>query len=601
MAAAEEHPNPTFARAGWVSLDGPWAFCLGAAGDDPLRLAYDRTITVPFPPEATASGIGVDLAEEPRYRRSFTATRRPGRRVLLHFEGVDHVARVWVDGHPVGGHEGGYTPFTLDVTDALAAADPHELVVAASDPALDATIPRGKQTLAERPAEIWYRRSSGLWRSVWLEDVPTTRLDAVRWVTGDPAGTLLGTIDVAGVPAGSSGLRVGASFRLGEQVLAEVTVDVTGPTVELVAQLAGAVPAEELLWHPDHPRLVDVELTLTRGDEVLDRVASYTGLRTVGVDRGRVLVNGRPTFQRLVLEQAYWPETQFTAPSTAALRREAELIRGLGFNGLRMHQVSADPRFLRACDELGLMVWADVPAAQAFSETGVARTASALTELVARDRNHPSVVAWVPFNESWGVPGLVGDHPQRRAVARLYELAKTLDPTRLALGNDGWEHVVGDVIGVHDYTHRAGRLRAKYLPGVLLATLTWARPNDRQVVVGPAGRNLTGWWRRLRYVAGLLRQGTPVLLTEFGGVSLDSGPGAWEGYGHVASGAGLVARVSRLVAAVGPASGLAGFCWTQLTDTLQEQNGLAWPDRTPKAPLHRLARAIRRSSRDRRT
>lgn len=580
-----DHPNPTFARPGWVSLDGPWDFCPGSGGDDPLRLSFDRTITVPFPPESAASGVGVDLAEEPRYRRSFTARAAPGRRTLLHFEAVDHAARVWVNGRGVGGHEGGYTPFVLDVTDSLAPTGANELVVAASDPAHDPTIPRGKQT-RDVPEAIWYRRSSGIWRSVWLEDVPETRLDGVHWVTLDAASrpALSGTVRLAGLPAELGHLTLTASFRRSGTVVGHVSVRVTGPRVELRVRLTHpTLKPNDLVWHPDHPHLIDIELTLARGGEVLDRVASYTGVRTVAASRGRIQVNGRPLFQRLVLEQAYWPDTQYTAPSREALDAEARLIRSLGFNGLRMHQVSADPRFLRACDELGLLVWADVPAAQRFTEAAVGRLTSTLTELVGRDRNHPCVVAWVPFNESWGVPDLAGNYWQRRAVERLNAVVKALDPTRLALGNDGWEYVVGDVIGVHDYLHDPARLRLKYGRGVLAATLALARPNNRGLVVG-------GWKRALRLVFA----GTPVLLSEFGGVSLDRDPDAWEGYGGVRTAESLVRRVASLADAVGPASGLAGSCWTQLTDTLQEQNGLAWPDRTPKAPVQLLAAAMGR-------
>ena len=597
-AGGRSHPDPTFARAGWVSLDGPWEFCLGAAGDDPLRVAFDRTITVPFPPESSASGVGVDLAEEPRYRRSFTAARAPGRRTLLHFGAVDHVARVWVNGQLVGGHEGGYTPFVIDVTDALADTGTNELVVAASDPAHDLTFPRGKQTWWDAPREIWYRRSSGIWRSVWLEDVPATRLDGVRWVTAGAGArpALAGTVALAGVPPDGGGLTLTATFTRGGTVVGHVTARPTGPRVELLARLAHPTLApQDLLWHPDHPHLVDIELTLSRGPEVLDRVGSYTGVRTVSAARGRIEINGRPTFQRLVLEQAYWPDTQFTAPSPDALTAEARLIRSLGFNGLRLHQVSADPRFLRACDELGLLVWADVPAAQRYTDAAVARTASALKELVERDRNHPSVVAWVPFNESWGVPDLRGDPGQRRAVERLQSLARRLDPTRLALGNDGWEHVVGDVLGVHDYRHGATRLRARYRRGVLSAMLAAGRRRHPRLVVGPSeSGGLANPALRWLHVLRLLLAGTPVLLSEFGGVSLNRDADAWDGYGGVRSPEALVRRVAALTDAVGPASGLAGFCWTQLTDTRLAQTGLAWPDRTPTAPAALIAAAINR-------
>lgn len=593
------HPSPTFARPGWVSLDGDWEFALGTTGDDPLALTYDRSIRVPFAPESAASGIGVDFADEPRYRRTLRVDPAPGHRVLLHFEGVDHAARVWVNGHFVGSHAGGYTPFALDITRALAQGEggEHTLVVAASDDARDLELPRGKQAWTQNPEVIWYRRSSGIWRGVWLEEVPDVRLDGAAWAPLDTDGTLTGTVWLAGWVRGGPRHEVEVTFAHEGVLLARIALQATGPRVEFRLRLGDArtVPIERLLWSPEHPRLIDVDVRLLVDGEVIDEVASYTGLRTVSATRGKVRINDHPTFLRLVLEQAYWPDSQFTAPSLADLRAEARLIADLGFNGLRMHQVSTDPRFLRACDELGLLVWADLPAAQAFTAASLERTASNLTELVARDRNHPSLIAWVPYNESWGIPKVVREERQKWAVVALHGLARALDPTRLALGNDGWEHVVGDVIGVHDYSHDPAKLKRRYLPGVIAATLAWRRPSTRRLIAGLPRAKAPGGtpWNRARTLARTLAlEGTPVVLSEFGGVSLDGDTEAWRGYGRVRSGQALVARVAALVDAVGPDSALAGWCWTQLTDTLQEQNGLAWPDRTPKAPLDALRAAI---------
>lgn len=584
------HPRPTLTRPDWVSLDGAWLFAEGTVGDDPLTLAYHRTIEVPFPPESSASGIGVDTCEEPRYRRRFACQPQPGRRVLVHFEGVDDTARVWVDGQCVGEHRGGYTPFTLDITDALSAEGEHDLVVAASDPATDIELPRGKQAWTPEPSVIWYRRSSGIWRSVWLEEVPDTFVREASWTPLDALGTVQGSVMVDGW---RPGLTVEAAFRLGDVPLATVAVAATDPRVEFGVNLASArtVLPEELQWQPGRGRLVEVSVRVLDADGTeVDAVASSFGVRTVSVTPESVLINGRPVFQRLVLDQAYWPATHFTAPSEAELRAEAELIRDLGFNGLRMHQVSADPRFLRICDELGLMVWADVPAAYQFTPDALERTTENLMGMIRRDRNHPSVIAWVPFNESWGLPDLEGSAAQRHAVVALHALAKALDPSRLALGNDGWEHVAGDALALHDYDHDADRLRARFSREGLPATVTRWRPGGHAAVVTPPGALPHD--RGADPVGAGIVGAQPVLLSEFGGISLNGKGAAWDGYGGVETPADLVTAVGALAGAVGEASGLAGFCWTQLTDTMQEQNGLAWPDRTPKADPAALRAAI---------
>lgn len=569
-----EHPRPTFGRPTWTSLDGTWQFAEGSADDRPLELPYAERIEVPFPPESPASGLGLARCDHPRYRRTFTASPAEGRRTLLHCEGVDHEARVWVNRQFVGDHTGGYTPFTLDVTDALRDGE-NELVVAATDLARDLEWPRGKQAWHDAPHMIWYGRSSGIWRSVWLEDVPAVRLASAEWMTLDTSAHLAGLVRIEGWSEADD-LAVEASFAHDGTPLGTVRTQAGASAVEFTTRLGRAVDADTpaLYWSPDNPALIDVRLRLLRGDEVLDEVDGYTGLRTLAAS-GTVELNGVAVFSRLVLEQAYWPDTHFTAPSADALRAEAELIRSLGFNGLRMHQVSADPRFLRACDEAGLMVWADCPAAYVFSPRALRATTETLLGLVGRDGNHPSLVGWVPFNESWGVPEVATSARQRDAVTALASLAHALDPTRLVIGNDGWQNVAGDVVGVHDYSHDAATLASRYgTADAVAATLASRAPAGRELVVGDVPAD------------------APVLLSEFGGVSLPASGEQW-GYGMVPDADALLDAVRGLAAAVGPASGLAGFCWTQLTDCLQEQNGLAWPDRTPKGPAADIAAAIR--------
>lgn len=570
------HPSPTLARAAWRLLDGPWNFAAGGPHDDPPALDYPDTIEVPFPPESAASGVAVDPCEHPRYRRTFTASPRPDRRLLLHCEGVDHEARIWVNGHFVGSHEGGYAPFVLDLTPALVEGA-NTLVVAAHDDADGREQPRGKQCWTPRPDVIWYRRSSGIWRSVWLEDVPVRRVHEVAWTPMAP-GLISGDVRCTD----ADGLVAECAFTCEGEPLATIRREVRQDRASFLARLAPPDDAGDLTWSCERPTLVDVTVRLLDGDDVVDEARSYTGLRTVAASQGTVLLNEEPVFLRLVLEQAYWADTHFTAPSLSALRAEAQLIRDLGFNGLRMHQVSADPRFLRACDELGLLVLADLPAAHRWSTVAFSRGVAQALELVRRDRNHPSVIGWVPFNESWGLDGLAHDPAVQAAVVSLHALVKALDPGRLVLGNDGWEHVVGDVIGVHDYSHDPAVLRRRYSsPEAVELTLAGPGPSHRTLLLGTPDEAL---------VAARGRQ--PVVLSEFGGVSLDTSRSAWSGYGRVRDAEGLLRLLHDLVRAVDSSPGLAGFCWTQLTDTLQEQNGLTDADRVPKAPAARIAAIV---------
>ena len=431
----------------------------------PRAEVFGRTIRVPYPPESPASGIG-ETGFHPIvwYRRVFTAAPSSGHeRLLLHFGAVDYRAQVWLNGRLVVSHEGGHTPFQADITEALGTGEEQVLVVRAEDQPEDLAQPRGKQDWREVPHEIWYHRTTGIWQPVWLEWVRRYSIERVRW-TADLRHRRLGlAVRVDRREREPLSLRVRISLR--GQLLADEVSLVLGTEVDRqIALDAGSLSMEgkSLLWSPEHPNLLDAVLTLQVGDRVVDQVRSYAGLRDVGVDNGRFTLNGHPYFLRLALEQGYWPESHLAAPSGEALRREVALAKQAGFNGVRIHQKVEDPRFLYWCDRLGLLVWGEMANAYVFTPTAVERTAREWLEVVARDYSHPCIVAWVPLNESWGVPDLGTDPAQQHYARALYALTKALDPTRPAFANDGWEYVAGDICGIHDYSFDGAVLRERY-------------------------------------------------------------------------------------------------------------------------------------------
>jgi beta-galactosidase/beta-glucuronidase len=588
------YPRPQLRRAAWQSLDGAWRFAFGDARA-PEAVAWTHEITVPFPPESAASGVS-DGNFHPVvwYERPFTVPPAwAGQRVLLHFGAVDYVATVWVNGHLVATHEGGHTPFWADITDALRGGLGAEqrVTVRAEDDPLDLHKPRGKQDWLKEPHSIWYPRTTGIWQSVWLEPVGAARVSALR-VTPDVARFSLFVEAMCALPSGpdaASGreLQLELTLRRGEEVLARDTAAVRArgahATVRHTLHLddPGIDDARaHLLWSPESPTLLDLDVVLRRGDEVLDQVASYTALRSVEVRGGRFLLNGRPYFLRLALDQGYWDDTLLAAPSPEALRKDVELAKAMGFNGVRKHQKLEDPRYLFWADRLGLLVWAELPSAYAFSPETAARLTREWLEALARDYNHPCVVVWVAFNESWGVPDLPLVAAQRHLVAALYHLAKSLDPHRPVVGNDGWEHVVTDLLTIHDYSSDPETLRARYG--------TRAAAQESALNVRPAGRDivLAGFENAVKV------QGAPIILSEFGGVRYappQAGTAGW-GYDQVESEEALLARYRALIE-VASEVGLAGFCYTQFADTFQEQNGLLYSDRKPKVPLEDLYEA----------
>jgi hypothetical protein len=332
----------------------------------------------------------------------------------------------------------------------------------------------------------------------------------------------------------------------------------------------------DLLWSPTKPTIIDVEMTLLdAGGATLDAVKSYTALRAITIQGDRFILNGRPLPLHLVLDQGYWESSGQTAPNDDAFIRDILLVRALGFNGVRKHQKIEDPRFLYWADHLGLLVWEEMPSAYRYTKRSVERLTREWIEVLKRDSSHPCIVSWVPFNESWGVPDLPDSSAQRHYVQALYHLTKTLDPTRPVIGNDGWESVATDMIGIHDYDDQPARIAKRYGVDEVEARLfQFERPGGRMLRLGEGAGD---------------RQ--PIVLTEFGGIALRDDDGRTWGYSVCRTAEELLERYTALMEVVRPLSSLAGFCYTQFTDTFQEANGLLYANRTPKIPLDNAALA----------
>jgi beta-galactosidase/beta-glucuronidase len=592
-------------RDGWTSLDGEWGFAMDDADEGLAGRWYavgsaDRfgaSIQVPYPPESPASGIG-DQGFHPVvwYRRTVSHTElvQPGeegrdggpRRVLVHFGAVDHRARVWLDGHLVAEHVGGQSPFTADVTDVLDPdADEHVLVVRAQDDPHDLDQPRGKQDWRERPHGIWYERTTGIWQTVWCETVPPAHVVDVAWTSDISSASVRAEITVSSVPRGSHVLDV--ALRLGEEVLAELS----WPVTEKVTRVDIPVPAlrngqdrPRLVWTPESPHLVDAAVVLRdRGDggRAVDSVTSYLGIRTVSVGGGWFALNSQPYYLRSVLYQGYREQTHLASYGSDQLRVEVELIKAMGFNAVRVHQKAEDPRFLYWADRLGLMVWAETAGAYAFSSTAVELLTQEWLELVRRDRSHPSIVAWVPINESWGVQDIDSVLAQQSYTRALANLTRALDPTRPVLSNEGWEHVDSDILGLHDYTVDPEHLRARYADEEAVTAVVLARhgPQGRRPIIGEA--------QRQAFLAG----DCPVMVTEFGGISLSDDEDTW-GYEQATSPRDYAELVMGLFSALRDSPLVVGFCYTQFMDTGQETNGLVYADGTPKLPLETIVQIV---------
>ena len=579
-----EYPRPLIVREEWMSLNGSWGFAFDdddrGVDDEWYRADHrlDGEILVPYPFEAKASGIGDSSVHKVVwYRSEFSMPNSwQGRRLRLHFGAVDYQATVWVNGHLVGSHRGGYTAFWFDITRHLSAGE-NVITVRVFDE-LTPEQPRGKQVLTERSRSIFYTRCTGIWQTVWLEPVHEHCIEDVRV---DPdLDRHEAIISIRTSTAKTAYLDV--QVRCGEHDAGQANGLVQGGRAQFRVKLDPFLP-----WSPSTPNLYDLELELSSDKEVLDQARSYCGLRAIGVSDGLITLNGEPCYQKLVLDQSYWPDGVYTAPSDQAIREEVEWVLRMGFNGVRKHQVSSDPRFLYWADRLGLLVWQDMPG-QTISLPDVVRARQAgqaeanlireWSELIRQARGHPSIIVWVPFNESWGLYGVSHDAATRAFMLDVVRLTKDLDPDRLVVGNDGWEHLTEtDIFALHDYATNGEEL--------LSHLQQWGRP----------GWERTGERYPLALIPGERYVGQPLILSEYGGLALvpndEQVPSESWGYGRVEPDAtSFLGRYHGLQAAIAAEPRVTGYCYTQLTDVEQEINGLLSFHRSPKVDPDEIRR-----------
>ena len=575
-----EYPRPILVRDEWLNLNGWWSFRMDAE-DEGLRARWFASvlpdpvpITVPYPVESEASGIHEpEPASVVWYQRDIEVPDEWQGRVVLRIGACDHWARVFVNGLEVGQHRGGYAPFAFDIEHALKPGA-NRLTVRVQD-SRSWTQPRGKQAGTTR-WPIDYDGVTGIWQTVWLEPLPRVSIESTAFAFSHASGELTYSAFFSGQVEGE--LRVELS-RQG-QLVATATTDID---LRSEARVGFALPDGDR-WSPDSPALYDVKLTLrNKAANEIDEVKSYLALREISVQEGELRLNGRRLYLRGVLDQGYYPGGWYTARTDDALRADVELTLSMGLNCARKHQKAEDPRYLYWADRLGLMVWSEMPSGRVFSTELVESLTSEWIDLVKRDRGHPCVVAWVPFNESWGVWHQAERLQQRRFVDAIAALTKSLDVSRLVVGNDGWEYSSGDLWTLHLYSEDDSENG-----GISRRLGEIIRDPSRSVTGEYGGRVRMGALPQAD-VAGL-----PILLTECGGVGFGRYSDQDFSYGELPeTEQALESHIRQIAGWIHAAGQLQGFVWTQLTDVQQEVNGLAYFDRQPKLPLETLREIFR--------
>lgn len=571
MIDRNEYPRPQFRRENWQSLNGEWEFAFDDKNDGVKsglwqgKKALPLKIRVPFSYQYPASGIG-DLAQHDIvwYRRSFSlAEENRGRRALLCFNAADYQTDVWLNGVHILTHTGGFTPFSADITDFLKKGD--NIIVVRCEDTLNDAVPRGKQSWTGKPFDCYYVPNTGIWQSVWLEFYGEDCIAEHSLFCDYDKTELYGELVT----------------QYGKADEAEILVTFAGKLIKRERfTLRGrhnkfrfALPrdyTDDYSWSPENPRLLYVDFALYKDGKQVDLAHARIGMRKISVDEhGKICLNNRPYYQRLVLDQGYWPESGLTPPSAESLKKDIELAKAMGFNGARKHQKSEDPYYSYYAEELGFLTWCEMPSAYRFCTEEVTAITKEWQEIVKEGRNCTSNVCYVPLNESWGAREIGRDKAQQSFARALYCLTKSLDPTRLVSTNDGFENISPtDIVSIHDYSiARAEEFAEKYLDGY-----------DE---LYPQGWPL--------FAEGEKYEGQPVLFTEFGGRAMqaDAKGGAWGYSGAAANEEEFLKQLESIMQGVRTCN-FQGYCYTQLTDVQQEVNGLLTAERKPKADIQKL-------------
>ncbi len=565
MQIRTEFPNPQEQRSCWQTLNGYWDFRFGE------ETAYMRKINVPFAYQCELSGINDKAVhKEVWYKREFELNEelKKAKRIRLRFLACDYQTTVWVNGRFATSHTGGYGAFSADITDYLKPSGSQEIEIRVYDD-LSANVPRGKQDWNEQTSRCWYYQTTGIWQSVWMEGYGEDYITSIR-ITPDVE-------------------RTTAEFELelAEGIADEACAKVTTPDSRSYEFSCGIGNRKRIklltsyekpdliwdghLWSPEHPNLYRVQLTLKKDGETVDEVKTYFAFRKIHSADGKIYLNDMPVKFKLVLDQGYWRNGGMTAPSCESLKEDILLAKQYGFNGARKHQKVEDPYFYYYADVLGFFTWAETPSGYIFDRREIAELTRLQMELIDKVYNHPSVVAYVPFNESWGIKEVLHNQAQQNLARSIYHLCKALDRNRLVVTNDGWENLeLTDIVGVHDYAPYGENFKTDYV-----------------AIDGascPAGRRIMAEGEQIG--------DKPVMLTEFGGIAMTSESG-W-GYGRQeTSKTEFITRLKKLMENLEQTE-VVGWCYTQLTDVEQEVNGLLDTDHKPKFSLEEIEDIFKR-------
>lgn len=571
------YPRPQLKREKWINLNGKWDFSFD---DQEVGIKhkwfndydYDKTILVPFPYQSKKSTINdQSVHDHIWYHRTFRLSKQKDQLILLHFGAVDYQCEVYIDGCLVGQHTGGSTSFKLDITSHVENEIEHDLTVYVYDPSFDPYISRGKQTWKKDPFECFYHRTSGIWQTVWIEQVSIHAIESFKMTADIDASA----IDISLKSFSSTKKKVHVKVCFQGQMIAEHTI----PFEKKACESISLSDHDLHLWTPEDPNLYDIEVEVMDDHDIVDKFETYMGMRDISIKDGQVFLNHKPYYLRLILDQGYYPDGLLSYSDEEALENDIKLAKQMGFNGCRKHEKIEAERFLYYADKIGYLVSLEMPSAYAYKPSQ--DFVKEWVDIVERDYNHPSVFMYVPFNESWGVRGIKQSKEMQDYITGFYYLTKSLDSSRIVTTNDGWEQTITDICAIHTYQH------GNY-DDLKKQTLFKQSIIDKDTLLSSIHTN----GQKDIYVGPYTYVGEPIFLSEFGGISFANNNQDGWGYTGAPDKETLCDELKRIFNVVYDSEHLAGFCYTQLTDVEQEINGLLDYERKPKLNLEQLKKII---------
>ncbi len=569
MKQIKNYPRPQFVRDNWINLNGQWNFIFDDENIGEKQKFYNnfpksKNILVPFTYETKMSGINDEtIHENIWYQKNINIQKNSNKEnTILHFEGSDFITKIWINGNYVGMNIGGYHRFSFDITNFLIDGE-NNFTIKVED-SLSKSQPRGKQRYKKESWKCWYIQTTGIWKTIWLEKIPKNYIISAKNTPSFDKNTI--EIELLTNISDDNNFEIETEIFFNNEIINSIKLPIENEILNYTIDICNEFKKHNIkYWSLESPYLYDIVYKLYCNGNLVDEVYSYFGVRKISIEKDKILLNDKELYLKMILDQGYWKDSHLTPPNEDAILEDINLVKKYGFNGIRKHQKIEDERFLYYCDINGILVWSEMANCYEFNDKSAEYFMNEWIKVVKQNYNHPSIITWVPINESWGLPNISISENEQNFANSLYYVTKSIDKTRPVISNDGWEHTISDIITIHDYKQDGNLLYNTY--------------NDEELDV--INNKIEHNGKHKLFSQNYIYNGQPIIMSEYGGIALNSDEG-W-GYGkQVKNETEFIERFKDLTNAIKNTKYISGYCYTQLSDVQQEINGLVDENRKKK-------------------